>query len=439
MPARAAAPPRSEARAARDARWREDLALAARELDLRDRSFTDDARRRFDAALAALSTDVSSLDDDEITVRLGQAIALSGNAHTRLYLLRNRTRLRRFPVRLWWFEDGLFVLRAGPALAPVLGCRVVGIGGHDVAEAAARVATLYAANASWARYMATYTLTSPEILRGLHLSGDAGHVEWTFDCAGHPRTVVLEPDALVRRDTPVEAWWDLSPLSKRDGQLALAARVQTPLPPYLRHADRNYAFEPLPGSNALYFQYNRAQDDADGEPMEAFADRLVRAVTARPATRLVVDLRFNTGGDLGVGAKLMDALAQAMAGRSARGASLPAERARRVSVITGPATFSAGLYHAAKWKAWGARVVGEPAGDALDFWAEGGNVELPRSGLVVHFANGFHRYSQTEYPERRPYYASVGVATLAPDVAAALTSSRYFAGEDPALEAALGD
>ena len=73
-----------------------------------------------------------------------------------------------------------------------------------------------------------------------------------------------------------------------------------------------------------------------------------------------------------------------------------------VFVITGRATFSAGILHAVQWKQWGATIVGEQVGDDLDFWAEGGNVLLPNSKLTIHYANGFHGYSKVEYPDRRP-------------------------------------
>ena len=63
------------------------------------------------------------LSDAEILMRMAAVVALSGNPHTRLYLLRNRTELRRLPVRLWWFNDGLYVVRARTDHRDLLGCR----------------------------------------------------------------------------------------------------------------------------------------------------------------------------------------------------------------------------------------------------------------------------------------------------------------------------
>jgi hypothetical protein len=107
-------------------------------------------------------------------------------------------------------------------------------------------------------------------------------------------------------------------------------------------------------------------------------------------------------------------------------------------VLTGRATFSAGITSAAQWKQFAnASIVGEPVGDSLDLWSEGGNLILPNSHLTVHYANGFHAYSQRDYPAFKPYFADLNVATLAPDEIVEVTWSDFVAGRDPLLKAAV--
>ena len=79
--------------------------------------------------------------------------------------------------------------------------------------------------------------------------------------------------------------------------------------------------------------------------------------------------------------------------------------------------------------------VGEPVGDRLDYWAEGGPIVLPNSGVVIWYSNGFHRYSQIDYPANQPYYEELSIPALVPDIPAPLSSADYLAGRDPALEA----
>ncbi len=170
----------------------------------------------------------------------------------------------------------------------------------------------------------------------------------------------------------------------------------------------------------LYFQFNRAAND----PQQAIADfraQLLTAVAASPGAPLVVDLRFNTGGNGDIGRELMEQLQQEVG-------------VRKVFVITGRATFSAGLFHAVQWKHWGKAVfVGEPPGDELDFWSEGGNAILPRSGLTLHFANARRCYSTRKSDV--PWFAQLPVDTLRPDVPATNTFEQYVAGTDAAMEA----
>jgi hypothetical protein len=189
----------------------------------------------------------------------------------------------------------------------------------------------------------------------------------------------------------------------------------------MRHPEKNYWFEYQEDKQLLYFQFNRSAEQAD-ENLQDFGVRLEAALRRDRVRTLVVDLRFNTGGNQDLGRALMERLQAAAKGR-------------RVYVITGRATFSAGIFHAAQWKQWGkATFIGEPVGDGLDFWSEGGNFELPNSGWLVHFANAFHSYSRKEYPERKPYFADLSIDSLAPDYAVSPTFSDYQAGRDPAME-----
>src|SRR4029078_7872905 len=103
-----------------------------------------------------------------------------------------------------------------------------------------------------------------------------------------------------------------------------------------------------------------------------------------------VDLRLNSGGNLEVARDFMKGLYDALG-------------TKQLFVITGNCTFSAGLYHAAQLKQFThATFVGEPVGDRLDYWAEGGMLVLPYSGAVIEYADGFHRYSLKEHAENKP-------------------------------------
>ncbi len=225
------------------AQWREDLQFAVDTFLERDRSFSPEARRQFQNVISNLQKTVDAKTDEQIIVELARAVALARNAHTRLYLLRNRSELRRYPIRVWWFADGLYVVRATPEYSELLGSKILRIGGHPVEQLKQSVDPLFAGNASWHKYMSAYSMTSPDVLFGLGLIGADGRAEIEFrNRAGKNRRRRLDPLPLRRSDQPTESWWDLCPTRPRDdGPWVSALAVDAVrLPLYLQNTERQY-------------------------------------------------------------------------------------------------------------------------------------------------------------------------------------------------------
>ena len=106
---------------------RQDLNYAQRKLLRRETSFTPAPRQQFLTSIANLKTWATTLDDRHLIVALARTPVAIGNAHTRLYLPRNRTDLRRLPIRVWWFRDKLNIIRTLPEQSDLLGCEAVRI------------------------------------------------------------------------------------------------------------------------------------------------------------------------------------------------------------------------------------------------------------------------------------------------------------------------
>jgi hypothetical protein len=84
-------------------------------------------------------------------------------------------------------------------------------------------------------------------------------------------------------------------------------------------------------------------------------------------------------------------------------------------------------------------IVGEPVGDRLDFWAEGGAFELPNSSIRVLFTSGRHNYGIAPCEDENCFWLNllypVRVESLEPDLPAPLTYAAYRERRDPAMEA----
>jgi hypothetical protein len=417
------------------AQWREDLQFALDTFLEHDRSFSPKARQDFRQIIANLQKTAEGKTDQQIIVELAKAVALSQNAHTRLYILRNRSELRRYPIRVWWFADGLYVVRATPKYSGILGARILKIAGQPAEQVKKAVDPLFAGNLSWRKYMSAYTMTSPDVLLGLGLIDSDGKAEFEFeDRRGKREKIRLEPLPFIRSDQPVESWWDLIPArSERDGSWSSALTLDGKLLPlYLQNTEKQYWSQYLAKERLYYIQFNRSGNAPNGEPFAGFGNRVLTGLQAEPVKKLVVDVRFNTGGNLDVAREFTERLA-----------ALARERKIKIYVITGRATFSAGLYHAMQLRQLAnAILVGEPAGDELDFWAEGGNLLMPNSRLTLHYADRFHSYSIEEKPEMRQFihnFSDLSVVKSTPDIPVEMSASHYFAGRDLALEAVIGD
>ncbi len=412
------------------AQWREDLQFAVDTFLARDRSFTPEAREQFRAAIGKLQQTVESKTDEQIIVELAKAVALAKNAHTRLYLVRNRSELRRYPIRVWWFPEGLYVVRATPEYSALLGARILRIGGRSVQQVKTAVARLYAGNDAWHTYLSAYTMTSPDVLMGLGLVPENGKTEIAFtDRNGRNGRRELAPMSLRRFDQPTESWWDLCPARTRnDGEWISALTLPVERQPlYLLDTDRSYWSHYLPEDRILYLQFSRSGNSPSGESLAEFGRRTVAEIQTMAVNKIVVDVRFNTGGDLSIGRPFINQLG-----------AFAKDHKIKVYVITGRATFSAGIYHAMQLRQFaGAVLVGEQFGDGLDFWSEGGNLLTPNSRLSLHFADRLHSYSPIVRPEFDQYLikdTDLSITHPGPDILVKMTARDYFAGRDPALD-----
>jgi hypothetical protein len=111
-----------------------------------------------------------------------------------------------------------------------------------------------------------------------------------------------------------------------------------------------------------------------------------------------------------------------------------------ILILTDSATFSAAITTAAFVKdAGGERVtiIGEPVGDRLSFFSEGGRACLPNLRVCVHYQTGKHDYGHACTDWHACYWVNwlypVRVQTLEPDVVVPLRFEDWNAGRDAAF------
>ncbi len=410
--------------------WEADLDFLVAEFPKKEGGFTPDERAAFESQIASTRSKLASLDEEHIIVGVMQAVANAHNGHTGANPPRGDERYGRVPVRLWYFADGLYVVKARPELARLLGTKLVSIDGHDTAELVERIGTLAYGNRSWKRFGAAIRLTVPALLYGLDLAPAKDRAEYVFakaDGSTLRETLAAEPPDPTRYSLAI---WDLACATEIDDMnwryTFFGIAFSAPL--YLRDPNHVLWYQYLKKEKTLYIQYNSSVF-GEGDDRGALIDGLLKTVEDNHPKKVVVDLRLNSGGDL---TQMRGAFNRMLRDETFKTPGT-------LYVITGQATFSAGLFHAANLKSQGAVVVGELAGDDLDFWAEGGApFELPNSKVRINASTGFHSYSKIEYPQyKEQLYLNLDIDTLEPDIPVKMTFDDYKNGRDPVLDAIL--
>ena len=190
--------------------------------------------------------------------------------------------------------------------------------------------------------------------------------------------------------------------------------------------------EMIGGSKRVLYIRSNHIGSTGGDSFEQKMLAIQQMLLKERPTNIVVDLRLNTGGNFFNTLMLSEGLPR-LVGKDGR-----------VFVLVDGVTLSAAIVTAARLKYLGdgrTLFVGSPVADPGGFWAEGGSLNLPNSGIRVSYASQFEDWSKGCDDLDKCFWASVAFGvknvSLTPDILVEPSFSDYAAGRDPALAAAL--
>ena len=292
-----------------------------------------------------------------VAVELMRTIAVLGarNGHTAIHPFgEHPIPLHTFPLRLYEFDDGVFVVDA--ERRDLVGTELVAIEGADVDEVLAAVTPLIAHdNESTIRARRPTFVVSASVLHGLGLVANPARA--TFGLRARDGSVAVAAlDAMATSDLR----------SRFAPDRALERRG----PAHLCRRDRHWA-EVTAEGRAVHVGYNVTRGDVTEFALEVEA----LAGSARVAV-VVLDLRQNGGGDNRTYRPLLESLQR-----------LGSEK--RLAVLTSRLTFSAAMQLIVELEQDTQAVfVGEPTGGSPNQYGDATKVELPNSGLNAFVATG---------------------------------------------------
>src|SRR5215469_6004529 len=364
---------------------RQDLDYFAKAMAF-DRAFSPAARAAAEARVSALKALPEALPPAKLQVALMQVMASADNGHSRMDPTADQTTLI-LPLRVTRFAEGFYVMRAAAPYRDLLGGRVDSIDGRAIDQILPRLETLRGGVEGLRRENAAQFVVVQDLLYGLGITTDPKASTWTVTLTdGRVVTRRLEADPLRKgQDLPEsDRWLSPEPVKGMEKEW-IAYRPQSgDLPETWRDFDNHFRLFPAASSCA---QVVRLQSiaDTDGQNVAPFLATTEAALRANPLTSsaAITTAAFvkDAGGD-------------------------------RVTII------------------------GEPIGDRLSFYSEGGKACLPNLKVCMYFQTAKHDYGHACNDWHKCFWVNwlypVRVKSLQPDIVLPLKFADWNAGRDEA-------
>jgi tetratricopeptide (TPR) repeat protein len=375
-------------------------------------SFTES---QFDDAVNTLRSRLATLNDQQVGTEIMRLLRQIGDGHTGAFAPEDSPAAlsRSLPLLTFHFEEGHYVVAAAKRYAHLLGARVTHIENIPIDNVANEVEKIISRdNVMWVPQVMPYQIRNASLLKALGLVPQDERVRLAVQREGR----AAERVEVVSNTTDGEIW---NVLPAPADWLTYHDARSVPKPLSLQRLGEHYWIEHLLDRNTIYLQYNKVINKEKGESLTQLSERLDDLVRANPEAKLIVDLRWNNGGDTFLNERLLHKLLQ-HPGLYDRG---------RFVVLIGRRTFSAAMNAALFFERFFDPVfIGEPTGGKPNSPGDEVWETLPYSRMQFNVSDVLW---QSGWPyDYRPW--------IAPDIEIEPTFADYTLGRDRALEAAFG-
>lgn len=389
----------------KDINWKEEIDGLKRELTGRhvDLFFYSDSVS-FNKGLENVALKAPGKSVLEVAVMLQQVVAKLGDINTRVnfnYLIDKNLIL---PFQCYWFQEGIYATSYWKDYESLDGKRIVGINGHPIQQVIDSLSTLISGvNPSLVRYHIPRMLVWAQVLD-------------FFGFAQLPEIVIDLEDAQGTISSLK------IPLPSPESDRILVG--PDPLP--LGWQDKNSFFNDryFPESKLYYIQYNKCWSREAEEEFGSGASALfmpsfrefekdaIKTIKKQQIEKMVLDLRFNSGGNPLQWTKFVSKLQRSRIGEQAE-----------IYLLVGRRTSAEALENALDIiKAFSPLVVGEDSGGKPNHFGEMKRFVLTTSNLVVSYSTKYIRLMENDPP------------AIIPDKPVLQSYAGYIMGTDEAVE-----
>ena len=388
--------------------WEDEITLLAEELESRHKNlyFRLDSLD-FHRELSHISREARFSTPFSTSVRLQQAVARLGDAHTRVNYHFQIQPGAILPVECYWFSDGIFILKTREEHREILGKQISGINSYPVQQIIDSLSTLIVDdNQALIKAEIPRMITWTQLLDHFGFGDEDGVEIQLTDTSGTISSYAMTLPA--RESSAYSVRPDSVPLGWQKRKEFFSERY-------------------FPGDKLYYIQYNkcwsREVEEEHGSGASAlfmpsfkeFEKEVFQVIRKEEVDKLVFDMRFNGGGNSLQGTRFIRKLCSTrMKGEG------------RIYVVVGRHTFSSAIINTVDFlKNSDAKIVGEETGGRPNHYGEVKRFVLPGSNLVVSYS--------TKYFTLLPGNDS----SILPGLESPVSFSQFMQGRDPAIEAIL--
>lgn len=373
----------------------EDLNLFVSTLEEKHKNlYANISKEEFLAEKEKIAAALPEMSDSGFYYSLRHLLSLVGDAHTSLgYTDSNYKHLTALGFAVAPYSDGWYLLMLEEQNQQYLGYRLTAIEGVPIDQVFERAKTIMSYdNEVWAQRQFSNTINFLDALQYLGIAGpEAEGVTLTIQPAsgGPEEKLAIQgmSEEEIMNSNILQVQRDTIPSTVPSGY---------------------YRFQNL-GSDAFFIQYNTCQEDPE-LPMAEFITQAEGAISQGDYSKVILDLRYNTGGDSSIFEPMIAKLKE-----------MKGERGFTVYTLIGGRTFSSGIINAVQTqRELDALLVGSPTGGSVNGYGELQSFTLKNTPIQVYYS--------TKYFELVPGYDK---DSLYPDQEVEQTYSDYKTGQDP--------
>ncbi len=350
----------------------------------------------FHSELEKVKSRLDGMTRTQFEYEILKLVALIGDAHTAASLGRLYTGNRReFTFEAMSFDDGWYITKIDKEHGAYLGCRIDQINGFDRKQITKMVVPYISTETdAWTQYEMSKYINNWDIL---YLAG-------VVDTEAVPLTLSKDgkiEEVLFTSMQHAEAYdLDYITLLTHDEYKEIETGITNEYYRYIEYDD------------LLFVQYNVCKNTANNN-MTHFVAKLDEKQSEKNYKNIVVDLRYNSGGNSDVIDPLMTFIADFV------------HAGGKAYVLIGEMTFSSGIWAMVDLQPYATAVLGKPTGGGVNHFGDvKAAVTLENSGIYIGCSTRW--IQKTKEP---------GVASGQPDITVKHTFEDYFNGIDPELAA----